>query len=224
MSRDINDCKGARHRGVNEQEATSVPGRLLCVELGTRTICPSCFAPTKDLAVHQSRHCGEYNAHVKIHNGYHRQYSEGRAGNLISPYHLSGEMYRLVRNTFALPAFWIVRQEEGWGPYDPIIIPQGIQRPAWSPNPGDNVSYHDLVERVVTQSPPTFAVAPRRDHREVALSLALSRPTDRSLIHETHKADEQADMRAIASFIDAHPEIRQFIEGHAAYNCPDWDK
>ena len=225
MSRDINDCRGTRWRGVNEVTITNVRGAICCPELGTDIICTSCFCIVQDLVQHRSRYCSDFNAHVKLHNGYLRQFQQGMAGpHVIQEYILTGEIYRLVRNTYGLPAFWICRQADGWGPYDGIVVPDGIQRPAWSPNPNNSVTYDDLVRQLMPRLPPTIRVPPRPDPRMTALSIAFSRPHDHSYTHECHAADELTDMRAVARFVAAHGQVRAFIEHWPLYNCPDWGR
>ena len=97
MSRDINVCHGTRFRGVNENSITRVPGSVSCPELGTDIVCTSCFSVVQDLVQHRSRFCGDFNAHVKLHNGYLRQFQHGQAGPHVTQAYNSVSYDNLVR-------------------------------------------------------------------------------------------------------------------------------
>jgi hypothetical protein len=136
-----------------------------------------------------------------------------------APRDILGEHYRLVRDHYNLPPYVIMHQADTWGPYDPIISPQGMALSAW-----ENRSYEYLLVNMLNSLPPTMQRAPRPELRSTALRIASGNKHERSLTHEYHKADEMQDMQAVAGFLACHPPINIFMANVPAYQIPgqDW--
>lgn len=209
-----NRCNGARFRGPNEQRVATVPHRVYCPEIGTHLVCCACFrdmgvgTKSTDLYRHQREHCDDWNALFKIHNGYVRQFHQGRAPmNVQSPRHILGEHYRLVRDFFHLPPHVIMDQGHDWGPYDPIQPPPGsAPNILWA-----GISYEVLLVGALARLPPTMAWEPRPDVRAVAVRRAIADRHNTSYHHEIAVLEEQRDLQAICRFMEEHLPLQKAL-------------
>lgn len=206
MSHRQHNCKGNKFRGHNDANLLHHPDRTLAPEHGTRYICVACNNPEPflNIAQHQGAECPEWNAFNRICNGYQRQFNDGtKPPTVTEAFRLTGEQYRLVRDSLLLGAWIIMNQDEFWGPYTPLQVPHGMMQgnPWWG-----GQSYEALRQAVMAGLPLTISTPPRPDTRVQAV---LKANTNRmfSPTHEIHKQDELRDMQAIQRFMDAHPYL-----------------
>ena len=136
----------------------------------------------------------------------------------MPPCNIIGEHHRLVRQHCNLPPFVIMHQSDNWGPFDPIIAPEGLGLTSW-----DGQSHHNLLQDLLMTLPPSIARCPRPDHRAVALKRALANRHSASLNHETHAGDEHSDMLALDRFFAANPNAVTDCQNHPGNNVPNND-
>ena len=189
-------------------------------ELGTAMWCVSCGeGPFLDLRRHQVYACQDYNAHLRLYNGYIRQHANGTAPPNVgpAPFRLLGQIYRMMRDFFGITPAVVMAQDTAWGPYDPIKpLPHTIGAPY------DNISYDNCRLVLLNNFPPAVVQEPRPDHRMLALQRYLADRRCRYQYAEYNLADEKVDLIAIANFMDANPAFKTFAENHPNFQCPRW--
>ena len=212
---------GSRHRDDNDHFPYTNHTQVMMPELGTQMYCCSCGkGPHTDLRRHQTRDCEDYNAHLRLHNGYHRQFNSGQAPpGVIQAYTIYGEHYRMVRDYFSITPAVIMAQHPAWGPYEPLTA-----LPNTHNAPYVGVTYHQCLFLLLGSLPPSCAIVPRPDPRMAALRRVIADPGRRTQFSEYHRADETQDMIAIAEFMEAHPPAVHAIVNDPAYNIGLWSQ
>ena len=222
-------CAGANYRQGRNQVPINVRERLYYPEIGSMFVCVACQKCFSDLQTHQRQKCSDYNALVKIHNGYIDQFHAGQAPpDVNQAYHIPGAVYHLVKVTFGLNAIDIVGPQGPWGPYSPIPFRgrHGASAPLWANLDAlgyNTTTYNDLVIQVTNSFPPTFTTPVRVDPRMRGVHRALTDVHSYSILHEMHVEEEKLQMQHIQDFIDGNnPSLREHLEAHPILNVPDW--
>ena len=205
-------CAGPAFRRGRNITPIQVQQRVCYPELGTRFVCVACQKEFSNLETHQRKSCGDYNALVRIHNGYIDQFHTGTGPPALrEPYHIPGAVYHLVKTTYNLMPVDILGYTGAWGPYDPIPWRgDPLNRPQWSLNvdpQGRNLtSYDELVKQVEGAYPVTFTRPLSMDHRMRGVVRALTNIHHHSILHEMHTEDEKLQMQHVQTFMDAHAQ------------------
>ena len=207
-TRDTQRSNGGRYRNQNDRELTHIREHDSAPEWGNRFTCVACWQHNiTDIVRHRSQHCEDWNALNRINCGFHRQWTEGRASLDASgsyptkPYILKGEHYRMVKGRYGVQPHHIMRwQDENFGPYDPLIVPQGCQA-VWQ-----GFTYFQLLLETIQSLPPSMHIEPRICSCTRALLRSRNGATH-SYFNEKNSLDELADQAAIGNFMAAHPPL-----------------